>query len=1350
MRWKSFGSTAAVTLLGGVLLLLAPVRLDGQRGSRLERQLVNGMEAVAGEALVRFREPVSPPALQAIVSETAAQRIEPVGRAGAVLIRSRSMSAAALVEMLSRRPDVAYAEPNFVVTLQAAPNDALFPFLWGLESIKAPAAWDLATGSAAHVVAVIDTGIDYTHPDLAPNMWSAPAAFTVNVDGVAISCPQGTHGFNAISRTCNPMDDHSHGTHVAGTIGAVGNDGIGVAGVNWTTRLMGIKFLDASGSGTTADAIAAVEFAIAVKQAFAATGGADVRVLSNSWGGPSFSQALLDQVRAANDAEMLVVAGAGNDGSDNDLLPFYPASFDAPNVVAVAATTITDEPAWFSNYGASSVDLAAPGDLILSTVVGGGYEYNSGTSMATPHVSGAAALVLSHCSVDTAALQETLLGTVDPIPGFAGLTVSGGRLNVHSALHACTAAPSAPILDAHGSDGRVTLTWTGSLGALRYDVRRGLTAGGPYTALASDITGTVYVDTSVTNGTTYYYVVTAENSVGESGDSNEASATPKVPPDLTVMSFIAPAVGSADATVEISIATKNQGPGLADASTTRFYLSTNTTPDASDTLLADAQSVPSLASGATASASMTLVIPPGVATGKHFLIALADADDVLDETSESNNRMSRGILIGPDLTVAVLDVPAGATPGGTIAVSDTIHNQGGGAAGAFRTTFYFSTNNVIGGDDVLLGSRAIPGLAAGGTTTETATLSVPAELSVGTYYILAKADGQNEVDETFESNNVYGRTIQIGGDLVVSGLNAPASGAAGSAVTVTDTTKNKGGGAVGATITRFFLSADTVLDAGDVLLAGSRAVPPLAANAVSSGQTSVMIPAATAPGGYYLIGEADGGGSEVETSETNNTHARYITVGSDLVITAFTVPVAMAPGVTITVADTTRNQGAGGAPASVTKFYLSANGVLDAGDALLPGARQVPDLAPGASHAGSTTVTLPTPLASGSYFLIARADGDNDVHEVNEGNNIQSRAVQIGGELVVSAFAVPARGGAGLSLSVSDTTANQGGAPVPATSTTFYLSTNIYVDGGDALLGSRSVPELAPGTGTSASTTLTIPANASSGTFYLIARADTDQAVAEASETNNTFVRSIVIGPDLWVTSMSVPAKGGAGETIVVSEKTANKGAGIAGASTTRFYLSPDGKIDVGAAPLDGVRLVSQLPPYGSSTGSTVVTIPAGTPPGTIYIVAQADAYGEVDEAAENNNVASRSIIIGPDLRVSLISLSAPTIAAGATLNVTDAVTNQGGGAAGPSATRFYLSTNTSVGGGDLLLSASRALAEVTAGASNTGTTAVTIPPGTAPGSYYLIARADGNGEIAESTETNNALARAIQVTPAP
>ncbi|HUR34836.1 MAG TPA: S8 family peptidase [Vicinamibacterales bacterium] len=429
MRRTSVGLAVVAGSLG-LAVVLAPV-VQGQRASRLERQVVNGREAAAREVLVKFLDGATPGQASSLAADTDAQILTPLGRTGALRLRSRSLSAQALVDRLTRRPDVAYAEPNFIVHAIAEPDDPHFGQLWGLHNIgqaingfpgtpgadiQAAPAWELTVGSTAQVVAIIDTGIDYTHPDLAPNVWTAPSAYTVSIDGASITCAAGTHGFNAIDRSCDPMDDHDHGTHVSGTIGAAGNNGRGVVGVNWNARLIGIKFLDADGSGTTADAVAAMEFAMAVRQTFAGSGGANVRVLSTSWGGPDFSQALLDEVHAASDAGLLVVAGAGNDSVDNDLLPFYPASFDAPNVIAVAATTRDDGMAWFSNYGATSVDLGAPGEDILSTTIGNTYAFASGTSMATPHVSGAAALVLSRCDLDIASLKDTLLGSVDPRP----------------------------------------------------------------------------------------------------------------------------------------------------------------------------------------------------------------------------------------------------------------------------------------------------------------------------------------------------------------------------------------------------------------------------------------------------------------------------------------------------------------------------------------------------------------------------------------------------------------------------------------------------------------------------------------------------------------------------------------------------------------------------------------------------------------------------------------------------------------------------------------------------------------------------------------------------------------------
>ena len=381
-----------------------------------------------------------------------AQSIRRIGHAGVHRLRSRTLDVETLLRRLVHHPDIEYVEPNFIVKAFAEPNDPFVPQLWGLQNvgqavnggvpghagadIHAEQAWEISVGSTAHVVAVVDTGIDYTHPDLAANMWSAPSAFTVTIGDVPVTCPAGSNGFNALTMTCDPMDDNNHGTHVAGTIGGAANNGLGVTGVNWVTRLMGVKFLNAAGSGTVADAINGITFAIQARQTFAGSGAADVRVLSNSWGGRDFSQAMFDEIAVANTNEMLFVAAAGNDGFSNDLWPEYPASYDVPNVVAVAATTNTDARAWFSNYGVASVDLGAPGVDILSTTTGNTYAFFSGTSMATPHVSGSAALVLSRCALDTAGLKATLLSTVEPVAALASITVTGGRLDVNSAIHA--------------------------------------------------------------------------------------------------------------------------------------------------------------------------------------------------------------------------------------------------------------------------------------------------------------------------------------------------------------------------------------------------------------------------------------------------------------------------------------------------------------------------------------------------------------------------------------------------------------------------------------------------------------------------------------------------------------------------------------------------------------------------------------------------------------------------------------------------------------------------------------------------------------------------------------------------
>jgi subtilisin family serine protease len=334
-------------------------------------------------------------------------------------------------------PRVLFAQPDYQIQINATPNDPSFGSLWGLHNtgqsggtadadIDAPEAWDITKGSPSIIVGVIDTGIDYNHPDLAANMWRNPGEIAGNgLDDDSNGFVDDVFGADFANNDGNPIDDNNHGTHVAGTIGAVGNNGVGVVGVAWNVRLMALKFLSAGGSGYTSDAIEAINYAIAK----------GAKILNNSWGGGGYDGALYNAIVAAKNSGIIFVAAAGNSGANNDTGAFYPANYNVDNVVSVAATTRTDTLASFSNYGATTVDLAAPGVSILSTTRSNTYSTFSGTSMATPHVAGAFALVWSaNPTLTYRQVIDRVLNNVDPLAALSGRVVTGGRLNVSRAL----------------------------------------------------------------------------------------------------------------------------------------------------------------------------------------------------------------------------------------------------------------------------------------------------------------------------------------------------------------------------------------------------------------------------------------------------------------------------------------------------------------------------------------------------------------------------------------------------------------------------------------------------------------------------------------------------------------------------------------------------------------------------------------------------------------------------------------------------------------------------------------------------------------------------------------------------
>ena len=272
---------------------------------------------------------------------------------------------------------------------------------------------------------------------------------------------------------------------------------------------------------------------------------------------------------------------------------------------------------------------------------------------------------------------------------------------------------------------------------------------------------------------------------------------------------------------------------------------------------------------------------------------------------------------------------------------------------------------------------------------------------------------------------------------------------------------------------------------------------------------------------------------------------------------------------------------------------------------------------------------LPANLATGTYYVIARADADDAVIETQETNNTAARVVVVGVDLIVSALSVS--GGAGNTLVVSDTVVNQGGGAAIATVTRFYLSSNATLDASDvALTGMRAVGPLGAGASSSGTSTVGIPDGVSPGGYYVIALADADAGIAEASETNNTATRSVLVGPDLRVWGLSVTFTIAAGATVTVVDTAWNSGGGAAAKSTTRYYLSRDLSLDAADVLLSAARSVPALAAGAELVGSTPVTIPASTPPGAYYVLAKTDADGEVPEAVETNNVQGRAVSITP------------------------------------------------------------------------------------------------------------------------
>lgn len=408
---------------------------------------IKEIEAVPGEYVVRLKEQFSFSATKnniQILSEQLGSQIKTTIPSMNIVVVKRPVfeTQTSVRKILAQNELVDIVEPNYIYRIKKTPNDPLLPELWGMKNsgqkdssnqvgvagvdIGAEKAWDIETGSKNTIVAVIDTGVNYNSDDLKENMWTneAEANGQPGVDDDGNGFVDDIHGYNFVANNGDPMDDHGHGSHCSGTIGARGNDGKGLVGVNWDVRIMGLKFLSKDGSGSLDGALKAIDYASKM----------GAHVLSNSWGGGGASDTLKQAIERSNAAGAVFVAAAGNESNNNDASPSYPASYDVPNMISVAAVDNRGLIASFSNYGKKSVHVGAPG-VNIKSVTTTGYESWSGTSMATPHVSGIAALLISHESkLTNIDVKNRILATAVPVASLRSKTKTGGLANAYAAL----------------------------------------------------------------------------------------------------------------------------------------------------------------------------------------------------------------------------------------------------------------------------------------------------------------------------------------------------------------------------------------------------------------------------------------------------------------------------------------------------------------------------------------------------------------------------------------------------------------------------------------------------------------------------------------------------------------------------------------------------------------------------------------------------------------------------------------------------------------------------------------------------------------------------------------------------
>jgi subtilisin family serine protease len=1106
-------------------------------------------EAKEGEILVKFKASVSTATRDATHPRLGNTKLRELRRSGIHHVRvSPDQTMDGSVARYLADPNVEFAEPNFALQAMRAPNEPAFNLLWGMENtgqtlgtagadIKAKLAWDRTTGSPNVVVAVIDSGLDYNHQDFTttgvitpegivtgPNVWVNPGELAGNgVDDDGNGRIDDVIGIDVFNGTSDPLDDNGHGTHVSGTIGAVGNNSLGVIGVNWNVKILPCKFLDSTGNGSIADAVTCLDYVLDLKL----NHGVNIVATNNSYGAlGAFSQTMLDAIKAHRDAGILFFAAAGNFGVDNDTSDFYPANYDVSNVIAVAATDHNDLLPSFSDFGRRTVHIGAPGVNIFSTLNFNNYTSANGTSMSTPHVAGLAALLKAQDPTrDWRAIKNLILSGGEPKASMTGKTISGRRLDAFNAVSCANRS----LFSVIKTPVAFSIGFTSTLSALSINCAAPV---GPVTATSSAGETFTLRDDGITPDETAGDGIFTANWAPTRAftfiDFASAAGSERISADdLAVTAVSGPTSANRGDVVALSATVANLGSSATPASSVNFHLSTDAIITAADTLVGSV-ATPALTAGTQQVVGTNVTIPSTIATGTYFIGAIVDPANLIDEGNEANNAKAGNAIvinnIAVDLSVTAVSGPASGNTGSPIAVTATVANLGTAAAAATTLNFYLSSDAVIGTTDTLLAALPVPSLAGGASTIISASPSIPATLPAGTYFIGAIADPNNAIIETNEANNSRaGNTIVTSTapvDLTMTAVSGPTTARDAQSITLTATVANLGKVSAPASTIRWYLSTDSVITTADTPLA-SVTTTALAAGASRIVSITTAVPASV-PAGTYRFGViADPENLIAETNETNNARASTGTVAvsysADLVMTAVAGPSSATTGTSVTFTGTVRNQGLGAINRSFNVgFYVSTNSTVSTADRLV--ARiPVASIGAGQSIPLSVTVVLRTSLQAGTYTFGAIADDRGDVPESNGNNNAlagKAIAVTNGPDLVMTAAAGPTTATRGQTVTLTGTVRNQGvgsfgalgdldGPPTTTVRVGFYLSSNPNITANDTRIGSVSLTSIPAGASIPLTASATIPSTLVAGTYYIGAIADDTGVLRESNEGNN-------------------------------------------------------------------------------------------------------------------------------------------------------------------------------------------------------------------------------------------------------